>query len=184
MQLTCFDLETSNLNSDYGYIICCVIKRYVDPEINGKKHNLIKTFRIDQYPEHKKEPWNDKKLCLDIRDELNKYDILVGYNSVRFDIPYLNGRLLLHNLKLLDRKKHIDLFYKAKYCLKLHNNRLASVADFFQTSPKTQLAPTMWTRAQCGDKTGIDYVSNHCKQDVITLEEIYNILKPTISKIY
>ena len=91
MKVTCFDLECSNLNADYGIVLCGCM---TDWQPKKARRVDVRTYRIDETPGYLKERWNDHALVCQIRGDLEQSDIIVSWNGKRFDVPYLNGRLM------------------------------------------------------------------------------------------
>ncbi len=174
-----FDLETSNLNADYGIILCGVFL-----DVNGDKPIVL---RWDKMEEFKKDKASDRELCLKIKDVIESFDIVIGYNSSRFDFNFLKARLLKHGLDILSPVKHIDLYYTVKYKLKLHDAKLDSVAKFLGTKyQKTDVIGEMWVKALVGagtknGKVAMDYIVEHCIYDVFVLKEVFLKLKDMIN---
>lgn len=166
-----WDLETTNLSANYGYMLCASWKVYGDP-----KTHLIK---ISDSPTWKKDPTNDKYVAQKLRDVLITADGWVTHYGSRFDEPYLNSRLLMHNLSPLPPmgKSHIDTWRIAKYKLKMNSNRLASVAAFLGLEEKTPLNGPIWIKAMAGHKPSLQYVYEHCIQDVKVLEQVYDKIR-------
>jgi uncharacterized protein YprB with RNaseH-like and TPR domain len=182
MIVTSFDLETTNLNADFGMVLCGCSKTWTEP---GVKPRATKVFRLDESPEYKKYPHDDKAVVIAIRDELEKSDIIVGWNSKRFDVPFLNGRLVYWNEYPMEKIKHIDLMYQAMYKLKLHSARLASVQAFLGLKDeKSEMKPQIWMRAITGDKKAMDYIVDHCRKDVAVLDEAYTKLRHFVQVIH
>ena len=174
MNTACFDLECSNLAADYGTLLCAVIKPL------GCEPTII---RLPRSPATCKDL--DRRLAIAIRNELAQYDVLVSWNGKRFDIPYLNARLFYHNLPPLDRVKHVDLMYTARYRMHLSNARLETVAMHLSTKArKTRLDPAYWIRAVGGDAKAMQYIVDHCIADVELLEECFEKLKSQIDCIW
>jgi uncharacterized protein YprB with RNaseH-like and TPR domain len=158
-----FDLECSNLSANFGMLLAGGFKTF------GEK--TVKLYRIDRMPQYKKEPWNDIELARLIREELEEADILVSYNGRRFDIPFLNARLIKYDMKPIIGKKHIDLFFTSKFQLKLSNWSLDALAKHLGLPiEKTQMQGDQWIKAMTGDKVSLDYIVDHCRKDVIVLE--------------
>lgn len=176
MLIACFDLETSNLSADYGIVLCGVIKR------NGKPTIL----RWDEQKSFKKKPWSDRELVVAIRDELEKYDIIVSYNGKQFDVPYLNARLLHFGERTLKPMKHIDLYYITRWKFKLSRNSLDNLSQFLGVEHrKTKIDGNLWVQALVGagkpkGKKAMNYIVEHCVQDVLVLEECYMRVKDLI----
>jgi uncharacterized protein YprB with RNaseH-like and TPR domain len=166
-----WDLETSGLYANFGRILCGSVKAF-----GGE----IKTFRIDESPNYKNQPANDKWISSEIKNELEKYHFMIGYNSSRFDVPFLNSRLIRHKLKILSPLlKHIDPIYASRYRLRLPNNTLAALAQHVQAkNKKMQLDAEIWGEATVGDKKALDLLVKRNIQDVIVLEDIFENLLP------
>jgi uncharacterized protein YprB with RNaseH-like and TPR domain len=180
MRTAMLDLETSNLNADYGIILCGVFK-----PTEGKP--VI--FRIDKTSTYKARPWDDGELVKQIAKYIadNKIDILVTYNGSMFDAPFLNSRAMLTDVNIRENFifKHIDLYWVARKKLRLHDAKLDTVARFLKCKvSKTHIDPELWNRAMTGDKKSLDYIVDHCVKDVIVLEEVYEHLKPFIKQIW
>jgi uncharacterized protein YprB with RNaseH-like and TPR domain len=176
--IAAWDLETSSLNANGGFIICASI---VDV-LNGQK---VKTFRVDDYAGWKRDPWHDKGVVGDVSRYISDADLWVTYYGKRFDFPFLNTRILYWrgngiDIPHLANVPHIDLYDTAKRRLKLHSNRLQVVSDLLGNGDKTPLELPVWLRAAGGDKRSIEYVVEHCEKDAIILANNYLDLRPII----
>lgn len=167
------DIETTNLNANFGYILC------ISWKFNDEKK--VRTISITDFPRFKTDPTNDKDVVKNFAKELPKADIICGHYSSRFDIPFVNSRLLNHNLNPLPPMPHIDTWRVARYNMKLNSNRLASITAFFSLEEKTPLSGPIWIKAMAGHKPSIRYVVKHCEQDVLVLEQVYNKIRPLIN---
>jgi RNase_H superfamily len=147
--------------------------------------NKVTTFRIDKYKSYRNDLRNDRNLVVDIVDYLSDADLLVTYYGKRFDIPFLNSRILYWrqrgtDIPHLENIPHIDLYDTARRRLALHSNRLASVSAFLGNSAKTSVDLSIWMDAAYGDKAALEHIVDHCKIDVVTLAEDYMDLRPLI----
>lgn len=168
-----WDIETSNLNANFGFILCIGWKYY-----GAKKVNLIK---ISDYKDaFKKDCTNDYHVVKEAKKVLEQADGWVTHYGQRFDEPYLNSRLLYHGLSPLPPmgRAHIDTWRIMRYKMKLNSNRLNSATAFFNLEEKTPVSGPMWIKAIAGDKKALKYVYEHCKQDIVVLEQAYDKLKP------
>jgi len=176
-----FDIETSNLNADFGIVLCAVIM-----DVNTRE---MKVLRWDDMPEFKKDRSSDKQLCEAIKQALEAFDVIIGYNSSKFDIPFLNTRLIKNGDEMITGIKHIDLLYSARYYLKLSKNTLENLTEFLGTiERKTKVDGSQWTKAlvMAGTPKGrkaMDYIVNHCIKDVQVLAEVFGKIKDTIKVI-
>jgi uncharacterized protein YprB with RNaseH-like and TPR domain len=168
-------LETTNLNADYGIILCSGFK------VVGEGKPWI--LSINDYPEYKKDCTNDKRLVKDIAHEVIKADAILTWFGTYFDLPFLNTRLLFHKLPGIPSTiPHIDGWKTARYKLKLRNNRLNTVQDFLQLpTEKDAVKGPIWIKAISGDERALRYIINHCRKDIMVLEEAYERLLPLIA---
>lgn len=164
-----WDLESTNLNADFGYLLCFGYKRLGDKE--------TKVIDITQFPRFKTDPTNDKDLIIAASKILSEADAWVTHYGGGFDIPMLNSRLLYHGLKPLPPITNIDTWRIARYKMHLHSNRLASVSAFLECENKTPLSGPIWIKASAGHRPSIKYVVGHCRQDVVVLENVYKKIR-------
>lgn len=178
MRILAWDLECSSLNADFGIILCCGSKE-VDkgkPEILnildyvGKDRDMIKA---------------ERKMLVDISAQLLTADVwLTHYGSAgRFDLNFLNSRLLYHRLPMLPTKfPQIDTWKVAYNNLRLRNNRLITISEFLGTEDeKNAIKGDQWIRALGGHRPSMDYIVEHCRRDVLVLEEVYHLLRPLVT---
>jgi len=176
MRIAIWDIEATNLNANFGRILCTCVKEH------GK--DAIKTFRADRYEKYKTEPWDDSELANDIARYLETFDIWVTWYGKMFDVPFLQTRLILGDKRQLDKTKHVDLYYQARQKLKFHSNRLAAVTEALNVPHrKTPLEPPTWLKATAGHRPSLNKIVTHCRMDVITLDEVYNKLKKYIERV-
>jgi uncharacterized protein YprB with RNaseH-like and TPR domain len=167
-----FDIECTNLNADYGMVLCWCIKE-------GGKDKIIRGVLQEK----------DVKKCLDRNvvksclEALGQFDRIFTYYGTKFDIPYIKARALIHGLPIdnlaFGTRYHKDLYYVARRSLKISSRRLENVAKVvLGKTQKTRLDPPMWTKAAMGDKESLKYVVKHCDYDVIDLELVHHKLEP------
>lgn len=171
-QISCcvFDLETSNLCADFGILLCGVVKG---------AHGKARVFRGDQLnPKWMTRRSDDSKVLAAIVQELDQYDIWIAHNGNRFDVPFLRTRLLRHGMRELPTKKLVDPVLLARNKLRMSYNSLEKLANHLGCNSKTDVRPEMWLAAALdGDKTAMKYITEHCVEDVNTLEMVAGALK-------
>jgi len=172
LSIAFFDIEASNLNANLGYCISAAIKW------QGVKKPEV--FRVDDYKTFKKDPTNDRLLIKNLAESLNSADMVCGWYSSRFDVPFINTRLLQHGFAPLAPVPHVDLWRTARFKLKFHSNRLAVVEDFLGGGAKTPIDWECWRRAPSGHKPSLNEIVRHNIGDVIALEDVYERLKPHV----
>jgi uncharacterized protein YprB with RNaseH-like and TPR domain len=171
-----FDIEATRLDARWG-VILCIGYRLGD----GK----IKIPTLNDFSP--KDCLDDKGLVRHFAEEVYPLaDFSIGHFSTYYDIPFINTRLIKHGLKPLPNAKfipHIDTWKTARYKLKLDNNRLATIQNFFASEfKKTDVDPEHWARAAIGCKKSLKYIVEHCKYDILVLEDIYAKIKPLIDE--
>jgi uncharacterized protein YprB with RNaseH-like and TPR domain len=168
MRTCSWDIEATNLDADFGIILCSSIKPIGEDPI---------VMRLDETPGYNKRPWDDSLLARRIRDELEKYMVVIGWNHVGYDLPFVNSRLIKSDFKPIDASAicMVDMLWASRYRMRLHSNRLESVIEYLETkTQKTPLKGDLWIRAMAGDKAAMDKVVEHNIRDVESLEEVAN----------
>lgn len=163
------DIEATNLKADFGYMLCA----------SWKWEGLKKVHHrsIAEAPTFEEDPTDDAWIIEELRPELEKADVVVFHYGSRFDYPYLQTRALYHRLEPLPRVRWIDTWRIARNQLALSSNRLASLSRLLGVEEKTPLSGPVWIRAMAGHAPSIRYVVEHCDQDVIVLEQVYQRIK-------
>ena len=164
-----FDIESTALNATFGTILCIGYKFLGDPKVH------VPT--IMDYA--KKGMRDDRGLVERFAKIYDWADYSVGHYSSRFDLPMIRTKLLKYGFPPLAPKPHLDTWWIARRELKLHSNRLAVLQDFLGCkASKTPLKPDDWLSAALGDKKALKYIVEHCKFDVLVLEEVFLKLRP------
>src|ERR1051326_7099605 len=166
-----FDIEATHLTANVGRILCCSFKPLGKPAY---------TFSATDY--RKKDVYDDSALASAIRDELEKYDIIVGWNSRGFDIKYISARCLRAGLRIKKQQYHIDGMWA--FATKAAAWRgLKSVQNFVlpkEGTKKTSIAWEQCMRAlgwyKARREAAMAEIIDHCEKDVIVLEEVYRVL--------
>jgi uncharacterized protein YprB with RNaseH-like and TPR domain len=166
-----FDLETTNLDANYGHILCSSIRDRQTGET--LTHDTVSS---------------DTEILAQIRETLEQYDYVVTFFGTRFDIPYLNTRLLMAGMKPVGLTRHVDMYYTARHMLRLNSNRMTVVEEsLFGKTIKTRLNGQIWIDAaqrfhcECGARNekaeaAMEYIKDHCIKDVKSLQDIFEEL--------
>lgn len=172
-----FDIETSNLSANLGFMIAFAWKW-----LGGK----TKYKTVLDYPNGKKfDPvYADRLLCEHVREVLNSADMWVTWYGALHDVPFLRSRFLLNNLKTFADAAHFDGWKVAIKRLKFSRNGLNTFYNSLSSNPteiKADKCPVHihhWIRAATGDLNAIREVSKKGKNDVNKLELVFDKLKP------
>lgn len=178
MRIAFTDGEMSNLSADFGQLLCACVCEY---KPSAPYYTNLRTFTLKDY---EKRRWDDKSLALQWRDALEQYDIVVTWNGIKFDVPFLNTRLQRWGCKEVRVQRHKDLMYTARYKLRLSSAKLETVSKFYNVEDeKTKMEPERWTMAMGGHKASYNYIIDHCKRDVKVLAQVWEKSKHLVVEI-
>lgn len=170
-----FDIEATNLNANFGYMLSWYIKKARKNEYDFSVITKKEIFDYDF----------DKRLVIELFDAFKNYDVIYTHWGAlkRFDMPFVITRAYAHGLE-----KHLailrDIFIRdtwpiARTRLRLHRNSLDAIGDAvgIKGVKKTPLAPERWRLAGVGHPKALEYISLHNKRDVQLLEKIHRKLE-------
>lgn len=181
LSIAAFDLETSNLNADYGRLLCGVVWAAGASE--------PKVFRGDTLNKKwKNDREDDSAVVRAVAEELAGHDILIAHNGAAggfgFDIPFLQSRLACHRMPAFPRKKIIDPVRIARQQFRISGNSLESISAHLGLTPKMKLPPAVWVKASHnGCKESMNLIVERCVSDVRILCEIIQQLKGYVTQI-
>lgn len=191
MRIAFVDLETTGLDADgWNTVLCGCLAEYQAPVWRGgtlvkPPWGAIHSFTRD---DHHEPLWEDRKLCLAIYRAVQTYDVIITWNGIKFDEPFLTTRLREYGIEAARWPRHKDLLYTARYKLRLSSCSLDNVARHLGIERKygvckTQLDRRLWRRAIRGDRRAYRYVVRHCQEDVRVLPAVWEELKSLVSEI-
>lgn len=162
------------MNADFGIILCAGFK-----EVGFGKAEV---YNILDYADGGDLIKAEKKLLKDISTRLLDSDVWLTHYGTWFDVPFVNSRLLYHDLPVLPPNfSHLDTWKISRNRLKLRSNRLVTISEFLGTNEeKNAIKPEQWIRAMGGHRPSMNYIVEHCRKDVCVLEEVYNKLRPLV----
>ena len=170
MRLCTWVLETSDFKPNRAILLCAGIKEI------GKDATMIFNKRLPST--------NDKDIVIETRDELEKYDLLIGFYTLGFDLKFLNSRLMYWNKRPLDRRLHLDVYRVAKTLFNTSSRSLGALTQFLNIPGKNHVDFTFWQSAVMeGDKKAMKYIIEHCRLDLEILEQLHNRIKRQIKSI-
>lgn len=175
-----FDLETSDLDANRGHILCAAGKWLGERGIYT--WNIYDNNNYGEDPKHVTMR-DDSRIAKEIKKLLEEATAVVAYYGGygKFDVPYLNTRLLNHGLDPVPPLTVVDPFVTAKSQLKLSSNSMARVAEVLGCErAKYHLPMEDWMQANYHNKAAMRRLLTYCKNDVLVLEEVYLKLRPII----
>lgn len=161
------DIESSNLKATFGYTFAYAIK------VAGKNEILGRTVTRKEILSGVR----DKKLIQECVDDMRKFDRIVTYYGGGFDLPFLRTRAIYWDLDfpVLREIFHTDVYQVIKHKFNLHRRSLEVACQTFGIEAKQHpMFPDQWQEALIGTQWALDYIWEHNKEDVESLEKLYN----------
>jgi uncharacterized protein YprB with RNaseH-like and TPR domain len=129
-----FDLETSPCIS-YNFQHRDV---FIRPEHKIKESHLLSisyAYNDGEVQGYRMTPedvarGDDLTLVVNMIEAIEKADIMVGYNSKKFDIRYLNTRALYYGLKPITVTKHIDVYEQVRKSFSFPSKGMGAVSSY------------------------------------------------------
>ena len=185
MKFAVVDLECTDLKGDRGFLLCAgILPLGGKPRVISLRDTGFGSSRLKL----------DAPLALAVRDAIEEFDGVVGWNSALFDWGFLSDRLLLAGARKISPRFHIDIMYAARMGKSTFtSSRLDWVARALGCPfKKTSLDMSCWKEAEAeailhfrrGHKA-FDYIVDHCREDLKVTEWVFERLKgrvQTISK--
>lgn len=181
-----YDLETSICEGVFfrpGY------NQTINPQQILKHAKIICiSYKWEHEKEVKNLSWDvnkqcDKVLLKKFIKELNKADEIVAHNGDRFDIKWIRTRAIYHGLEMRHTYNMIDTYKLCKKYLNLPSNKLSEVAKYYHLPNKLDSGGLQtWIDVVVNkDKNALDRMIEYCNGDIITLEAVYEKLKPYVA---
>lgn len=168
--LVTFDIESLNLNADYGSMLCMSYKFF------GQD---VKTIFVDQ-------PGDDKELAIEAKEILESAKCWLSFNGKGFDIKYINSALLYNGEEPIQKRHHVDLYFQLKPKLRTSRKGLGPLAGWLQLEEgKMGVSQAVW-REIIDPKKFKQHRSTmikRCESDVRVLEKMYLRTKKFIGEV-
>ena len=170
-----WDIEASDLKADWGRLLCVgykwqgaaktTVRSIWEPALKGC--NVI----------------DDEPLLRAFWPILCSAKAHVTYFGSGYDLPFLQAKALRYRITEVPQGRHIDLYRYAKPHLLLRSRRLANVMTFLRTkAAKSPVLGETWQLAEAGDTKSARYIIDHCRADVVGLEETYHLMAPVVHR--
>lgn len=125
-----------------------------------------------------------KSMMKELHTLMDEADEVCGWNSDRFDIPIINKEFLLLRIPPPSPYKKVDLMKTVKKNFKFASNKLQHVAEQLGVGSKLETGGfDLWVACMQGDAEAWVKMEEYNRQDVILLDNIYDILLPWASNL-
>jgi DNA polymerase elongation subunit (family B) len=138
----------------------------------------------------KRDTWdddNDLPLLEEIWKLIDEADLVVTQNGVKFDMKKLNARFVIQGMKPPSHYRNIDTLQIAKTHFGFTSNKLEYMTDKLCKKYKKLkhgkfAGYELWKQCLLGNQHAWEEMEEYNKYDVLSLEELYTILRPWFKK--
>lgn len=139
--------------------------------------------------EDKSQSWDtdeDFHLIQGIWNLLDEADVIITQNGKRFDVKKLNARFILNGMKPPSSFRHIDVLEIAKKHFGFTSNKLEYMTNALCKKYKKLTHGKfpgfeLWKGCLAGDQEAWDEMKDYNIHDVLSLEELSDIIRPWYS---
>lgn len=167
-----FDTETTGLGGGAGVLAFLVGLAWFDAELRLHAEQFLL-----------RSPAEEEPLLQALAERVESADLLVSYNGKAFDLPLLNGRMVMNRKAKLPERAHLDLLHVAR---RLHKARLGpcrlisleSDVLGFVRGPDiagADIAPRYAHFLRSGDDSVLDQVIEHNAWDVVSMAALVGL---------
>lgn len=126
---------------------------------------------------------DDKKLLMGIHALLDEADIVITQNGKRFDQKKLFARFILNGMSKPSEFKHIDICQIAQNLFGFTSNKLEYLTDklckkYKKLKHKNYPGMELWNACLDNIKAAWKEMEKYNKYDVLSLEELYEVVSP------
>lgn len=130
-----------------------------------------------------KDKSNDKELLKGIWELLNEADIVITQNGKNFDEKKLKARFILNKMKPPSSFKHIDICKITKRTFGFTSHKLEYMTNklctkYKKLKSKKFQGQDLWTECLKNNQSAWKEMELYNKYDVLSLEELYDIVIP------
>lgn len=127
----------------------------------------------------------EKKILEPLHKLMDEADVIVAHNGDKFDIKRINTRFVKNGLPALIKGidfRSVDTLKIAKKHFDFTSNKLEYLAKFLGCEQKKMKSkkypgPTLWIECLARNKAAFDEMGAYNRQDVKTLQDVYDKLK-------
>lgn len=173
------DIETSNLQADFGIILTYCIK-------DSKSSKIFRGVLTREDIDQAKPGQEDAKVVRKLIQDMKGFDRLVTYYGARFDIPFIRTRAMACKIPFprFGTLVHSDLYFTVKSRFRLSSNRLDTACRcILGKTEKTRINGAFWRAGTRGDPKSLRHILFHNEKDVLDLERLWNAIHG-FSKVY
>ena len=116
-----------------------------------------------------------------MRDLMDEADVVVGYNSVGFDVPWLKGEFMKEGIDLPSPFQQIDLWKLNKQNMRLLSGKLDYLSwHLLEERKVSHPGFRLWADCLAGDEKAWRLMKRYAIQDTALLEPLFEQMRPFI----
>jgi len=124
---------------------------------------------------------NDERITESIWDLLDKSDIVIAHNGLKFDIKKVNTKFLKYGQRLPSPYQVIDTLKCVKERFSFTSNKLDFIARSLGLGSKLRTDFDLWLYCrEFGDEDALKKMDEYCQEDSRLLEKVYLKIRPYI----
>ncbi len=124
---------------------------------------------------------NDARISQSMWEFIDHADIIIGHNIAGFDIPKLNTRWIVNNIKPPSPYQMVDTLKEAKKNFMFSSNKLDFIARMLGTEQKMDAGGfETWIGCLKGDQKALLKMEEYNRKDINVTEEVYMKIRPWI----
>ncbi len=169
-QFLFFDIETTGLTPSTYVFLCGMMY------LRGGSFVIEQAFARD-YSE-------ELAMLIYVRDVLGRFPVLVTYNGVSFDVPFVKTRLAVGRIDFGGPREHVDLLFPARQRFRsvLPNCRLETIERHLRgveregDIPGSEIPDAYHEFVRTGDARKIKRILHHNRMDLLAMAALFNHL--------
>lgn len=185
-----YDLETAKMKIEYETYSLKQYSNYLPPESiirpvwivcaawKWMGESVSSTSVLKDPERFKEKHFDDYHVVKVLHELISSADILVAHNGDGFDWKIFQARCLYHNLCPAKPPIMIDTLKASRRIHKPESHSLRYLASYLGVEGKFE-SPD-WDEVSKGNVEAIQYCERYCRQDIRTLVQVYERLKPYI----
>ena len=166
-----FDIESTDLKANVGFLLCWGLLT-TDGTVYSDRISRREIMGSSIEP--------DRRITASALRALREVDVIVTYNGIHFDVPFLRTRALAHGLRFpaYGQLLHIDLYFAVKSLVRTTNKRMGTITEFLGMTPKDHYDVRVWNSARRGDNTSLQHIYDHNISDLHITQDLLIALGP------
>lgn len=125
----------------------------------------------------------DARVVASLAEMMREAELYIAHNGSRFDLPRINGRLMVLEQEPLTPGRMIDTLTLARRSFDLPYNKLDYLAAILFNDHKLRTEFDLWRRCVLGDEAALRRMLKYNRKDVTLLERVFDRMKPYVNNL-